>query len=262
MDINFEYRNVNELIPYVRNARTHSEEQVAKLAGSIKEFGFINPVVISDDGGVLAGHGRIMAARKLGIDRVPCVVESHLTEAQKRAYILADNRLALDAGWNEELLAVELKELKDGNFDLDVVGFSPDEIDAYTQEIIDDIDDEEPIDDRNLFQDKIQYEPTGADVNLDDLVDKDKYFELVKEIDNSNISEEAKSFLRIAATRHIVFNYKNIAEYYAGKATAEEQGLFERSALVILDFQNALKNGFVKLTNRLDIARRRKNEQE
>ena len=127
----YEWRNVDDLIPYARNARTHSPEQVAKLASSIKEFGFINPVIISEDGGVLAGHGRIMAANKLGIKEVPCVVESHLTEAQKRAYILADNRLALDAGWDEEMLKIELSDLKEMDFDMDLLGFNEEELSAY-----------------------------------------------------------------------------------------------------------------------------------
>lgn len=124
----FESRKVADLIPYARNARTHSDEQVAKLAGSIKEFGFINPVIISNDGGILAGHGRVMAAQKLGIEEVPCVVESHLSETQKKAYILADNRLALDAGWDEEMLRIELDELIDSEFNVDLIGFDEDEI--------------------------------------------------------------------------------------------------------------------------------------
>ena len=127
----FELRKVEDLIPYARNARTHSPEQVQRIAGSIKEFGFLNPVVISDDGGILAGHGRVMAAQKLGLKEIPCVIESHLTEAQKRAYILADNRLALDAGWDEEMLKVELSELQDLNFDLDLIGFNPEELQIY-----------------------------------------------------------------------------------------------------------------------------------
>ena len=127
----FELRAVDDLIPYARNARTHSPEQVNKLASSIKEFGFLNPVVISEDGGILAGHGRVMAAKKLGLKQVPCVVESHLTEAQKKAYILADNRLALDAGWDEEMLKVELEELDAADFDLGLLGFSTEELDKY-----------------------------------------------------------------------------------------------------------------------------------
>lgn len=124
----YEMRSVDDLIPYARNARTHSPEQIQKLASSIKEFGFINPVIISEDGGVLAGHGRILAAKKLGITEVPCVIESHLTEAQKRAYILADNRLALDAGWDEEMLKIELSELKELNFNMDIMGFDAEEL--------------------------------------------------------------------------------------------------------------------------------------
>lgn len=127
----FELRNVDDLIPYARNARTHSPEQVNKLASSIKEFGFLNPVVISEDGGILAGHGRVMAAKKLGLKQVPCVVESHLNESQKKAYILADNRLALDAGWDEEMLKIELEELDAADFELGLLGFSTEELDKY-----------------------------------------------------------------------------------------------------------------------------------
>lgn len=127
----FELRNVDDLIPYARNARTHSPEQVNKLAGSIKEFGFLNPVVISEDGGILAGHGRVLAAQKLGLKQVPCVIENHLSDIQKKAYILADNRLALDAGWDEEMLAFELKEITNNvDFDIDVIGFEIEEIDS------------------------------------------------------------------------------------------------------------------------------------
>ena len=125
----YETRKVADLIPYVNNARTHSDEQVTQLASSIKEFGFINPVIIDDHNGLIAGHGRLMAAKKLGLEEVPVLVESHLTEAQKKAYILADNKLALNAGWDADLLKVELSELKDLGFDnLDTIGFSDDEI--------------------------------------------------------------------------------------------------------------------------------------
>lgn len=127
-EVCFEMRNVDDLIPYARNARTHSSEQVARIAGSIKEFGFMNPVIISQDGGILAGHGRVLAAKKLNLEKVPCVVETHLTEAQRRAYILADNKLALDAGWDNDMLRVELQELKDLDFDLGLTGFDDLEI--------------------------------------------------------------------------------------------------------------------------------------
>lgn len=139
----FEYRNVDDLIPYARNARTHNAEQIQQIAGSIKEFGFLNPIIISEDGGVLAGHGRILAAQKLGLKRVPCIIESHLSDTQRRAYILADNRLALSAGWDMEMLKVELNELKDMDFDMDLMGFSANELDTYmADEPIKDIDGE------------------------------------------------------------------------------------------------------------------------
>ncbi len=121
---------VNDLIPYARNSRTHSDAQIDKIAASIREFGFLNPVITDGDNGVVAGHGRIMAAQKLGMEEVPVVEAAHLTEAQKRAYVIADNRLALDAGWDDEMLRVEFAELKDAGFDLDLTGFTPDEIDA------------------------------------------------------------------------------------------------------------------------------------
>lgn len=126
--ITFEIRKVKDLIPYARNARTHSEEQIERVARSIKEFGFLNPIIISSDNGILAGHCRVLAAQKLGLEKIPCVLETHLTDAQKRAYILADNKLALDAGWDEELLRLEFEELRGVAIDLELTGFSLDEI--------------------------------------------------------------------------------------------------------------------------------------
>jgi len=120
-------RSTDSLIPYVGNARTHSDEQVAQIAASIKEFGFNNPVLIDAGGGIIAGHGRVMAANRLGLTEVPTITLGHLTDAQRRAYILADNRLALNAGWDEELLASELQRL-DGEIDLGLIGFEDDEL--------------------------------------------------------------------------------------------------------------------------------------
>ena len=121
--------DINRLIPYVNNARTHSPEQITKLRSSLREFGFINPVIIDKDFNVLAGHGRLMAAKAEGITEVPCVFAEHLTEAQKKAYIINDNRSALDAGWDDELLKVEMEALQDMGFDLSMTGFDTDELD-------------------------------------------------------------------------------------------------------------------------------------
>ena len=127
-DLKVVYRNVSELIPYARNARTHSDEQIERIANSIKEFGWTNPILIDGENGIIAGHGRILAARKLGIEKVPTIELSGLTEAQKRAYIIADNRLALDAGWDEEMLKLEFAELEKEGFELSKTGFSDEEI--------------------------------------------------------------------------------------------------------------------------------------
>lgn len=118
----------DKLVPYANNARTHSQEQILKLRSSLREFGFINPVIVDRDLTIIAGHGRVMVAKAEGIKEVPCVFVDHLTEAQKKAYILADNRMALDAGWDEELLRVELQELEGLNFDLGLTGFDEKEL--------------------------------------------------------------------------------------------------------------------------------------
>jgi ParB-like chromosome segregation protein Spo0J len=118
-----EYIETGKLIPYARNSRTHSDDQVQQIMGSIKEFGFTNPVLVDGDGVIIAGHGRTMAAQRLGMKEVPCLRLSHLTEAQKRAYIIADNKLALNAGWDDEMLSVELRNLRDEDFDLSLTGF-------------------------------------------------------------------------------------------------------------------------------------------
>lgn len=120
--------DIDTLIPYARNARTHSETQIAQIAASIKEFGFLSPIIIAEDNTILCGHGRFYGAQKLGLKKVPCIKECHLTETQRRAYILADNKLSLNAGWDEEMLAIELSELQDDNFDLALTGFDEKEL--------------------------------------------------------------------------------------------------------------------------------------
>jgi len=131
---------VADLIPYARNSRTHSDAQINKIAASIKEFGFLNPVITDGENGIVAGHGRIMASQKLGMDEVPTGESILLTEAQKRAFIIADNRLALDAGWDDEMLLVEFEELKEAGFDIELTGFTLDEIDMLGSEWDSDID--------------------------------------------------------------------------------------------------------------------------
>jgi DNA modification methylase len=137
MTLNIEHIPVDRLIPYARNARTHSDEQVAQIAGSISEFGFVNPILVGDDDVIIAGHGRLLAARKVGLANVPVIRLGHLSEVQRRALVITDNKLSDNSGWDEELLALELEGLQAEDFDLDVLGFELDEIDRLLQGVVD-----------------------------------------------------------------------------------------------------------------------------
>ena len=124
---------LDELIPYINNARTHDDVQVSQIAASISEFGFTNPILIDEKKGIIAGHGRLMAAKKLGLDNVPCITLEGLTEAQKKAYVIADNQLALNAGWDLDALKLELDHLAEVDFDIELLGFSEDMLDALNE---------------------------------------------------------------------------------------------------------------------------------
>lgn len=142
-ELNYYLADVEELIPYARNARTHSSAQITQIAASIKEFGFLAPIVIAEDNTILCGHGRFYAAQKLGLKKIPCVKESHLTEAQKRAYIIADNKLSINAGWDDELLAVELSDLQGEGVDLSITGFDEKELaDLFDDKSKSDVEDD------------------------------------------------------------------------------------------------------------------------
>jgi hypothetical protein len=157
-NLEIKYLSINSLVPYKNNARTHSRKQIKQLVASIKEFGFTNPILIDERNTVLAGHGRLLAAKEMGLNEVPCVRLDHMTEAQKRAYILADNKLALNAGWDEELLASELGFLlsEDISFDVDITGFSISEVDMIIEdnhkEEPSDPTDDLPVNDNNLYE--------------------------------------------------------------------------------------------------------------
>lgn len=138
-------KKIADLIPYARNSRTHSDDQVAQIAASIKEFGFTNPVIVDESGGIIAGHGRVLAARKLNLNEVPCIIVSDWSDAQKKAYVIADNKLALNAGWDNEMLKVEFQELGDLGFDLELTGFSLDEIDKLNPKTVEGLTDEDSV---------------------------------------------------------------------------------------------------------------------
>jgi DNA modification methylase len=145
MTLKITYKKIEDLIPYANNSRTHSDAQIQQLTKSIQEFGWTNPVLLDGENGIIAGHGRLLAAQKLGETKVPTIELSHLDENQKRAYIIADNKLALNAGWDNEILSFEIAELKDAGYDLDLLGFSSEEIDTLKPEVIEGLTDEDAV---------------------------------------------------------------------------------------------------------------------
>jgi hypothetical protein len=239
-------KKVTELIPYVNNSRTHSDTQVAQIAASIKEFGWTNPILVDGTNGIIAGHGRLLAARKLGYKEVPTIELAGLSENQKKAYIIADNKLALNAGWDNELLKIELKELLSEGFAMDILGFDQSELD--------DLFGVTPVDEENIYTQKVDvptYEPSEKKPAIEDLYDDEKAMDLITTIQATKLNEKEKQFLMAAASRHIVFNYEKIANFYA-HSSKECQELMENSALVIIDFDKAIENGFVKLTDQIN----------
>ena len=245
--IQIQEKLVSELIPYVNNSRTHSDEQVAQIAASIKEFGWTNPILIDGDNGIIAGHGRLLAARKLGQKEVPTIELKDLTETQKKAYIIADNRLALNAGWDNEMLRIELTDLLADGFALDILGFDQADLDEIFIP-------EETLKEENPYTTNINtpsYEPEGEKPAFEELYDDEKAMDLITTIQASKLTDKEKQFLMAAASRHIVFNYEKIANFYA-HSSKECQELMEDSALVIIDFNKAIENGFVKLTEQIN----------
>lgn len=241
------YKAIDSLIPYVKNSRTHSDSQVAQIAASIKEFGFTNPVLLDEHGGIVAGHGRVMAARKLKLSEVPTITLGWLTDAQRRAYVIADNKLALNAGWDDELLKIEVNDLEKINFDLNLLGFDSDELAKLLYK------DDSLSDKEDSYTSKVEipiYKPSDEKPLVNELFNNNKTNELISEIDTSEIPDEIKTFLRFAAARHTVFDFKKIADFYSN-ADEKVQDLMERSALVIIDFDKAIEEGYVILTNNI-----------
>jgi ParB-like chromosome segregation protein Spo0J len=191
--IKIEYMKTADLVPYANNARTHSPEQVAQIAGSIKEFGFTNPVLIDEENGIIAGHGRLMAADKLNLEQVPCIRLAGLSEAQRKAYIIADNQIALNSGWDVETLRVEVERLSELDFELDLLGFEEDAIEKLL-----DIDAELPHlpdGDKNPFQQKtftLHDEQAGS---VDDAILKAKTFAEIDTGLNENSNGNAIAFI-------------------------------------------------------------------
>ena len=238
------YKKINELKPYENNSRTHDESQIKQICKSIKEYGWTNPVLIDEKGMIIAGHGRVEAGKKLDIKEVPCIVLSGLTEAQKKAYVIADNKMALNAGWNEELLKNELENLKELDFDLELTGFSKKELDK----LFDEINESNPYTAKTEIP---QYEIKGEMPEIYELIEEEKVNQLIEDIRKSNVGEKEKEFLIKSAYRHYGFNYSKIAEYYCHQ-NKEMQELMEKSALVIIDINNAIAEGYAELKEEME----------
>lgn len=230
---------IGSITPYENNPR-NNDDAVEATANSIKEFGWQQPIVVDKDNVIIVGHTRLKAAKSLGLDEVPVLVADNLSDEQVKAYSLADNSTGDLADWDSNLLISELSGIM--NLDMNQFGFSA-EADK-SEEILDD-------DPYTMKVDVPQYQITGAEPPVEALYDDDKYRELKKDIDKAELPDEISEFLAAAATRHIKFNYADIAEYYA-HADKKVQKLFENSALIIIDYDNALKNGYVQLSDRLN----------
>lgn len=245
-------RDLKSITPYHRNPR-RNDAAVDAVAESIQRFGFRQPIVVDRNGVIVVGHTRYKAALKLGLQKVPVHVAEEMTEAEARAYRIADNRTADIATWDEALLREELPDLKsllEPFFDdwSDLLAAPP----LSEEDVAADKDErtqspsEEEVQRYVQLRGDVQYKPTGRAVTLSDLADETQYRELLAEIDAMALPGEVAQFLRLAATRFIRFDFENIAEYYA-QADALTQRSFERLVLVILDYDDALKRGLISL---------------
>lgn len=225
--------SVKDLKPYAKNTKKHDKTQIANVAESIKQYGFVQPIVVDKDKNIVIGHCRYEAAKKLKLETVPCVCIEELTDEQVKALRIVDNK-SNESPWDMDFLADELAEVDLSMFDFDFgLGENENEENPYTQKI------EIP-----------HYEITGEKPSFEEMYDREKENELILEIENSDVSEKEKEFLIEAAHRHCCFNYRNIAEYYA-HASAEMQKLMEKSALVIIDYENAIANGYIELSEKI-----------
>jgi ParB-like chromosome segregation protein Spo0J len=240
------------LVPYAQNSRTHSPDQVRQIAASITEFGFTNPVLVDSDNNIVAGHGRVLAAASLGLAEVPTISVGWLSDDQRRAYVIADNQIALNAGWDAAILRSELSLLNEARFNTELLGFDPSALDAIMAGLDpDSVLDDEP--EANPYTRKIEapiYTPIAPAPNLSELYTTIKTDALKAEIDARDLSPELRAFLLAAADRHTVFNFKKIADFYAA-SDPEIRSLMQRSALVIIDFDAAIENGFVRLSEQI-----------
>lgn len=250
---------IEKIVEYARNPRKN-DHAVDKIAAAIREFGFRVPVLAKSDGSLVDGHLRLKAAKKLGLKTVPVMLCDDMTEAQIKAFRISVNKVAEFAEWDNELLRLEFEELKEMDFDIELTGFSTDELDALAFDEIESADFGESqggkasrqLDDEK-YTTKIEtpiYEMKGKKPDISEIYNTTKTSELHSKIKKANLPDDVRGFLMAAASRHTVFNYELIAEFYAHQ-DRDVQELMEDSALVIIDYNKAIENGYVKLTKAL-----------
>ena len=237
--LKIEYVDINSIKPYKNNAKEHPQEQIEQIKNSIKSFEMIDPIGIWKDE-IVEGHGRLIACKELGYTEVPIIRLDHLSDEERKAYTLAHNKLTMNSDFDIDILNNELDDIL--NIDMSDFGFDLD------------LEDEENNLEENPYTTKInipQYEIKGEEPTIEELVEINKTNELIEEIKKSNVTDEQKQFLIQSAQRHLGFNYSKIAEYYAHQEK-EMQELMEKSALVIIDFDDAIKNGYAELKKEID----------
>ena len=242
---------VSDLIEYARNPRKN-DHAVDKVAAAIREFGFRVPILAKSDKTVVDGHLRLKAAKKLGLETVPVILCDDMSEAQIKAFRISVNRVAEFAEWDNDLLRIELDELGDMDFDLELTGFTFDEIDGLDFGENQDSEAGRQLDDEK-YTTKIEtpiYEMKGKKPDISEIYNTTKTSELYSKIKKADLPDDVRGFLMAAASRHTVFNYELIAEFYAHQ-DRDVQELMEDSALVIIDYNKAIENGYVKLTKEL-----------
>ena len=261
------YVAVEKIKPYANNPRIN-KKAVEKVMKSIQAYGFKVPCVLDKNYLLITGHTRWEAAKRLKMKRIPCIIASDLNKAKADAFRIADNKVAEYSTWDMTKLKEELSKIQLEDIEFDDMGFdndfSIDKLGLVDMPEGSDGDEDEIETEKYSTKTNIpQYEIQGLNIKLSDCIDKQKYLELLKEIENSTVSDAQKKFLKLAATRHIRFIYKNIAEYYAS-TNSEMQRLMEHSALVIIDIDDAIRNGYARLTKEVMAARKRdskKNEE-